>query len=134
MKIVRHIPIFAFLLVFYNLLAFSAGDAASPLEKVWLTTDLVSGAVLRVTVSDLIIMLGIASLYAEIFKATRPTQLSILDHVLSMLVFVIYLVEFLVFYQVGQAAFLILTLMSFLDVIAGFTVTIVAARRDITMN
>lgn len=134
MKIVRHIPILAFLLVFYNFLAFSTANEQSAMDAVWLRTTLASGAVLRVTVSDLFIMLGVVSLYAEIFKATRPTQASILDHVLSMVVFVIFLVEFLVLPQVGQAAFLILTLMSFLDVIAGFTVTIVSARRDIAMH
>lgn len=134
MKYLRHIPFLAFLLVFYNFLAFSNPDQNSALNFVWLDTLLVSGAVLRMTISDLIIMLGVVSLYIEIYKSTTPTDYTILDHVLSMIVFVIFLIEFLVFPQVGQPAFLILTLMSFLDVIAGFTVTIVSARKDVSVK
>jgi hypothetical protein len=134
MKILRQIPLLAFLLLFYNLLAFPGGADLSALDAVWFNAGLVSGASLAVTGSDVIIMLGVVILYVEIFKATRPDSLSILDHVLSMIVFVIFLIEFLVFPQVGKASFLILTLMAFLDVIAGFTVTIVSARRDISMK
>ena len=134
MRTLRHIPFLAFLLIFYNIVAFSGGSDRPPLDQIWLETGLVSGATLRIAVSDLIVMFGVVGLYIEIFKATRPTNLSILDHVLSMVVFVVFLIEFIVVPQVGRPSFLILTLMSFLDVIAGFTVSIVSARRDIRMS
>ena len=49
---------------------------------------------------------------------------------MSLLVFVIFLVEFMVVPQVGNTTFLILTVASLLDVVMGFTVTISTASRD----
>ena len=57
---------------------------------------------------------------------------SVIDHALSMAVFVIFLVEFLVVKGCGTSTFFILGLMSLVDVIAGFTVSIAGARRDFT--
>lgn len=134
MTYLRHIPTLTFLLVLYNFLAFSGNDSGSSLDSIWLGWTLVSGAALQISGADLIIMLGVVGLYVEIFKSTRPSRVSILDHVLSMIVFVVFLIEFMVVPQVGRASFLTLTIMSFLDVIAGFTVTIVSARRDISLS
>ena len=67
----------------------------------------------------------------EIFKATRTSMASVIDHTLSTLVFVAFIIEFVLVKGAGTSTFLILGLMSLFDVIAGFTVTIVAARRDI---
>ena len=69
-------------------------------------------------------------LYLEIFKATRTGHASIIDHVLSLLVFVVALVEFVIAPRFGHQAFLAIVLMMLIDVIAGFTVTISGARRD----
>ena len=87
-----------------------------------------------VTVADLLILGGVVSLWVEVFKATRTSVASIVDHALSLVVFVIYLVEFLIVEQVGNTTFLILTLMAFTDVVSGFTVTISTAKRDFTMG
>jgi hypothetical protein len=58
----------------------------------------------------------------------------VLDHTLSTLVFVAYLVEFLTVQGCGTSTFFVLGLMALLDVISGFTVSIVAARRDFGFN
>ncbi len=47
-----------------------------------------------------------------------------------MLLFVACLVEFIILPGFGTSVFLLLTLMCFIDVVAGFTVTISTARRD----
>jgi len=49
-------------------------------------------------------------------------------------VFTAYLIEFLLVQAAGTGVFLVLTLMSLLDLIAGFTVTLGAARRDLTIE
>lgn len=100
------------------------------LSTVLFDVALVSGATFAFTMSDLLLALGLLLLYVEIFKATRSSNLSIVDHLLSMLLFVVCLVEFIVLPGFGTTVFLMLTLMSFIDVIAGFTVTISTARRD----
>ena len=69
-------------------------------------------------------------LYLEIFKATRTGVASIIDHLLSIGLFIVCLVELLLLAPMATATFLILTVMTLIDVIAGFTVTISGARRD----
>jgi uncharacterized membrane protein len=59
---------------------------------------------------------------------------SIVDHTLSTFVLVGFLVSWLIFDWAGNSVFLILTVMSFLDVIAGFTITIASARRDLSLG
>ncbi len=49
-------------------------------------------------------------------------------------VFAAYLTEFLLVNAAGAGVFLVLTVTSFLDLIAGFTVTIGPARRDLTID
>ena len=51
-----------------------------------------------------------------------------------MLVFVGCLLLFLLVRKTGTSTFLLITLMSAIDVIAGFTVSIVAARRDLEIE
>jgi hypothetical protein len=77
------------------------------------------------------ILAAVALLFIEILKATRTGTASLADHVLSMLVFVIYLVEFLIVPGAAHSVFLILTVIAFIDVVAGFSITISGARRDI---
>ncbi len=100
------------------------------LTAVMFDVTLVSGATFAFTVAELLLTLGLVLLYVEIFKATRTSSLSVVDHLLSMLLFVVCLVEFIVLPGFGTSVFLMLTLMCFVDVVAGFTVTISAARRD----
>ena len=49
-------------------------------------------------------------------------------------VFIIFLIEFIVVKGAGTSTFFILALMSLFDVIAGFSVTITTARRDVTLD
>ncbi len=133
MNALKYIPFFAFLLAIYNVLAF-AGQQQSALTLVLFSADLMSGATFMLSVENLLIILGIFGLYFEIFKSTKGATASIADHVLSMLVFVAFLIEFITVKAVGNASFLILMLMSMTDVIAGFTVSLSSARRDIMVE
>ena len=51
-----------------------------------------------------------------------------------MMVFLAYLFEFLFFPYVADSAFLILCVMSLIDVLAGFTISVISARRDLTVG
>ena len=110
------------------------GDINATLASQIYSMELVSGAVWTFTVSDLFIILGVLTLYIEVFKSTRTGVTSVIDHSLSMVVFIVFLIEFLVVKSCGTSTFFILGLMSLLDVIAGFTVSIVAARRDFSFG
>ena len=125
-------PLLVIMLIVYNAVVFLGSPAT--LDTGLLSLDLMSGARWTLTVSDALIMLGLVLLYVEIFKSTRTSVGAVINHTLSMLVFVLFLVEFIVVDVAGTSTFLILTLMSLIDVVAGFTVTIVAARRDFSVG
>lgn len=133
-KTILSIPLFLYMLGAFNLLMYSSQeDPLLLLNKVMIDFDLPSGSHVAITISALFILTGIFFLYIEILKATRSSVFAVVDHGLSMLVFVAFLVEFLINEKVGNSTFLILTVLAFIDVVAGFTVTISAARRDIAL-
>ena len=129
MNIVKAIPTFAYLLALYNILAFS-----SALDHALFNLELISGARVTVDVHHLMIFVGVLALYIEIFKSTLSSIMSIIDHALSLIVFIVFLIELLVVKAVGTSSFMILTFMSMFDVVGGFTVTISASRRDIAIG
>jgi hypothetical protein len=53
---------------------------------------------------------------------------------MSTAVFIVALVEFLIVREAGTAVFLILTTICLIDVVAGYTVSIRTARRDIAFE
>lgn len=143
MKIFSQIPLFLIVLAVYNVLALTttgwvspatveAGVAGSESKLLWEVT-LVSGAQWKLHFNDLILLFGVIILYFELFKSTRTHVGSIIEHVFSMFVFIAFLIEFIVIEPCGNSTFLILTLLSMLDVIAGFTITISTARRDLAI-
>jgi hypothetical protein len=69
-------------------------------------------------------------LFIEIVKSTRTDSTSIINHGLSMLVAMTCIIQFVINQGFSNSVFFLLTLMTLLDVVAGFTVTIVAAKRD----
>jgi hypothetical protein len=70
----------------------------------------------------------------EIVKATRLGSRSIVDHLLSLILFLVMLGEFMIVQQAATATFLLLLTLSFVDVIAGFSVTIRSSQRDIALE
>ncbi|OED36863.1 hypothetical protein AB833_26000 [Chromatiales bacterium (ex Bugula neritina AB1)] len=135
MRTLLSIPLNMLLLFFYNLIIFlSSPENYIPDSVVASFSIPSSGATLTITWNILFVLIGIAILYIEILKSTRATFQALLDHVLSLCVFVVFLVELLIVREMGSATFLILTLLSLVDVIAGFTVSLSTARRDITIE
>ena len=124
--VLRAVPLLGFVLVLANMLALLGEGFDTELLKFTMT----SGADMRLDAGDLVVLAGLLLLYVEIFKATRTSNASILDHVASLVVFVVALVEFLLLPRFAHGAFLALLVMTLIDVIAGFTVTLSSARRD----
>ena len=69
-------------------------------------------------------------LFFEVLKSTRTGGNSVVDHALSMIVFVVCLILFLVWPPAATSLFFLIMLTTLVDVIAGFSVTIRWARRD----
>jgi hypothetical protein len=115
----------------YNMIAFLLSLEFT--EQLF-SVPLLSGASMPVTVGDMLVLLGIMLLYIEVLKATRISSKAIVDHILSLILFVGMLVEFIVVQKAATATFLILTALSFVDVVGGFTITIRTAQRDVTFE
>ncbi len=129
------IPLFIYMLAAINIYIFSNSvDPYIALNKIIFEFNLPSEAHTSISVSGVFILVGLICLYFEILKATISSNLTVVDHGLSLLVFIAFLVEFIVVKEMGNSTFLILMALTMLDVIAGFTVSIATARRDIALR
>ncbi|MCC5980313.1 MAG: hypothetical protein JJU26_01210 [Oceanicaulis sp.] len=96
--------------------------------------NMISGAEWGLTPGDLNLMLALFFLFIEMVKSSDTGTASIINHGMSMLVFIAGLVLFLLVPQFATSTFFILVLLALIDTVAGFIVTIVAARRDLAVG
>lgn len=125
------LPLLLIPVIAYNLLAFFSGITWS--YEV-LALDMVSGARWVMSLADLFIALTLVLLFVEILKSTRTGTVSLVDHILSTGLFVICLIEFLLLPAAATSVFFLMTVITLIDVVAGFSVTIAAARRDFAVD
>ena len=93
-----------------------------------------SGAALSVSLGDLLLAGSLVVLFVELLKSTTSQKAAIINHSLSMLLFIACLVEFLLLPAFATSTFFLLILMVLLDFLAGFIVTVISARRDIDFS
>jgi hypothetical protein len=95
---------------------------------------MMSGADWTFTPGELLVAVGIIVLFFEMLKSTRLSTRTIIDHGLSTVVFIAMIVEFLLVKQAASGTFFLLLVISFVDVVGGFTITIRTAQRDISVE
>lgn len=95
---------------------------------------MMSGARWSFTVSDLLLIVTMVILFIELLKATYTSTASLVDHVLSMGVFILALVMFLMSQQAATSTFFLIMVALLIDVVAGFIIGIRVARRDIGLG
>ncbi len=100
------------------------------LQKPMLTFPMISGVNWAITNGEMLILFSIGLLFMEILKSTSTGTATIINHAISMILFIVCLVEFLLLPNFATSVFFIITIMTLLDVLAGVVVTIVSARRD----
>lgn len=113
---------------------FIVGGDLNPWETIVLRLDMISGAQFTLSMGEGLIVIALLLLFFEILKATRTGSRTILDHVLSTGVLIAYLIEFLLVEQASTSTFFLLMMITLIDVIAGYSVTIRSASRDLTIN
>ena len=101
------------------------------LAAVLFTFGMVSGGQWSFRLADFVLLLAFAALFFELIKATNTRGASLVNHGFSIGLLVFCLIEFLLFRHFATSLFFLLTLAILLDVIAGFMITVTAARRDI---
>jgi hypothetical protein len=122
-------PLLIIPLAIYNIVAFILNLGPADWNTRLFTFRMVSGADWVMTWSDAIIILALVMLFFEIIKATRTTTKSIIDHMLSTVLFIAALIEFLLVGKAATSTFFILLVICLVDVIGGYTVSIRSAQR-----
>ena len=131
MRFLSAFPFLALALIAYNVFAFSG---SLDLQADMFVYDMMSGATFALSSGDVLILVSLGLLFLEVIKAASIGTATILDHILSTGVFIIGLIEFLLVKQAGTAVFLILVVMCLIDVVAGYSVSIRSARRDLNVG
>jgi hypothetical protein len=138
----RALPLIVIAFILYNAVVVIAGGPTADdilrrvifsLSSIRVGPDGVR-AVWTFTWGDLILLATLLLLFVEILKATYTTSASLVDHGLSMLVFVACLVEFILVDRAFTSVFFFITVATLIDVVAGYTIGIRVARRDLAIG
>jgi hypothetical protein len=124
-------PFMALAVIVYNIYAVLLGR---PLDAVVARLPMPSGGAWTVLAGDILVMAALVLLFVEMVAATSARTSSILNHGLSLVVFIICIVEFLLVPAAATSAFFLITLMTLLDVVAGYSISIKTARRDFALG
>jgi len=132
------LPLLFIPVVLYNIVVLfgASGDgglaeADAILRDPMFSIPMASGAQWNIGSGDLILFLSLILLFFELIKSTSSQKVAIVNHALSMILFIVVLVEFLLIRGFATSTFFLIVIMVLLDVLAGFIVTIIAARKDL---
>lgn len=135
------IPLLLLPVLAYNLIAltsfqggWSARDADGRLGGPLFFIPMPTGGEWPVSAADLLVMTGLVVLFIELLKSTTSRRTVLVNHALSMVLFIVCLVQFLLLPAFATSTFFLVMLMVLLDVLAGFIVTVVASRRDFDLT
>jgi hypothetical protein len=133
---VRAIPTIIVAFILYNVLILFSGSL--PMEEMLhrpiFGLEMLRGGVWHFTWGDLVLFFTYIMLFIELVKATYTSTASLLDHGFSMLVFVACLIEFLIVPQAATSIFFFVLMATLIDVVAGYTIGIRVARRDLNIG
>jgi hypothetical protein len=110
-------PLLLIPLAIYNIIVFLMPGVsfAEPL----VTVPLMSGASWPVTLSDVLLALGIVMLLLEVMKGARPGAKYLTDHLLSLIVFGGAAAEFLLWPRFASSTYFLLALLALVDFLSG---------------
>jgi len=136
----RLFPLLVIPIVIYNLFALGGGVIGGYNVQDLLSINhavgikMFSGDTWLFSFGDLLVLGSLMLLFIEVVKATRTTSREIINHGLSMLVFVVALIEFIVLKGFATTPFFFIMMMTLFDVVAGYTISIVAAEHDLGLG
>jgi hypothetical protein len=124
------VPLLIIPIAIYNVIAFIMTDVKWD-AKLY-TFRLMSGAEWSLTFGDALVVFSLLLLLFEIVKAARHK--SIVDHLLSTLVFVGVVVEFLMVDKAANSTFVLLVAICFIEMIAGYSISFRRAPRSVPVE
>jgi hypothetical protein len=110
-------PLLLIPLAVFNIVVLLMHDV-SPTVQLF-SVPLMSGTSWPVTLSDVLIALGMLLLLLEIIKGARPGAKYLMDHLLSLVVFGAAAAEFVLWPKFGNSTFFLLTLLALVDFLGG---------------
>jgi hypothetical protein len=110
-------PLLLIPLAVYNIIAFLMHDVSfvEPIVHLKLT----SSTDWPISLSDMLVALGIFLLLLEVIKGARPGGKYLTDHLLSLVVFGAAAAEFLLLPQFGTSTYFLLALLALVDFLSG---------------
>ncbi len=125
-------PLLIIPIAIYNIVVFLMPGV--PWDSELANIRMMSGGQWKIVFSDVLLAITLAMLFFETIKATRASSRNIVDHMLSTLVFIGALVEFLLVDRAATSTFALIVLICLIDVVGGYTVSIRTARRDYSIE
>ena len=134
----RIFPLMIVPIVLYAFFALGGGvtghtDIAGLLGR-GIDVPMFSGEKWHFSLGDLLVLVALMMLFVEIVKSTRTTAREIINHALSMIIFVVAIVCFITLKAFSTSTFFLITVMTIFDVVAGYTISIVAAEHDLGLG
>lgn len=134
----RAIPMILLSLFFYSLVVFAGGwnnpDATQILDHHVMRFTLPSQASWVFTWGDLIMLVTMGLLFVELLKSTIASETSLVDHALSLVVFIVCLLLFVLVKYYGTSLFFMITMACLIDVVAGYTIGFQTAKRNLNIG
>src|ERR1700743_2393064 len=110
-------PLLLIPVALYNIIVFLMPSVS--FSDTLFKVPLVSGAEWPVTLTDVLLALGILLLLLEVVKAARPGAKYLMDHLLSLVIFGCAAAEFVMWPRFGNSTFFLLVLLSAADFLSG---------------
>jgi hypothetical protein len=110
-------PLLLIPLAIYNIIAFLMPTVS--FGVVLIPVPMISGVEWQVTLSDILIALGVLLLLLEVVKGARPGAKYLIDHLLSFILFAAAAAEFVMLRQFATSTFFLLTLLAMVEFFAG---------------
>jgi hypothetical protein len=135
-KVLAATPLLLLPVAAYNLLAVTlTGGFGSTAANLRLTAPLFElhtapGGLWPVSIADLLLAASLVVMFVELLKSTYDRRIAIVNHALSIALFVGCLAEILLAAAFATSTFFLITLMVLLDVVAGFMLAYAASRRE----
>jgi hypothetical protein len=118
----------------YNIVVFLFRQATDIWVAKAAEIHMTSGQIWVLTWEDILLAGSILLLCIEIVKAAQIGIRTIIEHVLSLVLFIAMLVEFLLVARAGTSTFFLLLVISLVDALAGFIVTIRSSQRQVEIE
>ncbi len=133
----RTVPWLVVAVIAYNAVVFLApapDGQTNILEAPLLAINTLAGALMTLRVGDALMAAALLLFFIEIVKISNNISFALGDQILSMVLFVFCLVEFLIIPEAATSVFFVILVLTLLDVISSFVIQIRFARRDISIE